>query len=125
MFKRLIALILTVAFTVQCFSQSLTVIDFYLNQKYISKVLCENRAKPSTCCQGKCFLKKQMKQGESNNQQSTGARLENKTETFNIHEASTIQIVQFTSIDPNFTLAIHREVYSGFPNSVFHPPCGF
>ena len=124
MVRRLIASILMVAFTAQCFSQSLLVVNFYLNQKYISKNLCENRLKSSSCCHGKCFLRKQLNQQEQKNQESTGSKLENKTEAFNLRQISVLEIAQFHASPENFGVVISRKVYGGFPNSVFHPPCG-
>ena len=34
--------------------------EFNLNKSYIASVLCENRDKPMTHCDGKCFLKKEL-----------------------------------------------------------------
>lgn len=36
------------------------------NKIYISKVLCEDKNVPDSCCKGKCFLKKQVKKQEEN-----------------------------------------------------------
>ena len=38
----------------------LPVVDYVINYEYISKVLCENKAKPQLKCNGKCHLKKSM-----------------------------------------------------------------
>lgn len=36
-------------------------IQYQLNYGYISEKLCENKAKPKLQCNGKCYLKKQLK----------------------------------------------------------------
>jgi hypothetical protein len=54
-------------------SMPLVCIDFAINQNYIARTLCENKAKPAMHCNGKCFMKKQLdRTGE--NQDAPGAR---------------------------------------------------
>lgn len=36
------------------------VIEYAVNYEYISKVLCENKAKPAMQCNGKCYLIKEL-----------------------------------------------------------------
>jgi len=43
---------------------SLLVANYQIHKKQIAKTLCENRNKPSKGCQGKCYLKKQLKKAE-------------------------------------------------------------
>ncbi|THU39721.1 hypothetical protein FAM09_14595 [Niastella caeni] len=49
----------------QTFSKSLIVLNFRMNQKAIAANLCENRTKPRSCCQGKCYLGKQLNKDEN------------------------------------------------------------
>jgi hypothetical protein len=44
------------------------VVSFQLNQEYIAKTLCENKAKPQLQCEGKCHLKKQLQKAEQEEQ---------------------------------------------------------
>jgi hypothetical protein len=39
-------------------------VSFKINQDYIAKNLCENRAKPKMQCNGKCQLMKKLKQAD-------------------------------------------------------------
>ena len=39
-------------------------IDFKINQDFIAEVLCINREKPMTMCNGKSYLSKQLKKAE-------------------------------------------------------------
>jgi len=39
-------------------------VHYEWNKSYISKVLCEKKDVPGSCCKGKCFLKKQMDKQE-------------------------------------------------------------
>ena len=54
---------------------------YALNKNYIAKVLCENKAKPKLHCNGKCFLAKQLKQAEKN-EQKQNSPLKNQVEAF-------------------------------------------
>lgn len=40
---------------------AIPVLDYLLNYNYIVKELCENRDKPISTCNGKCYLEKQVK----------------------------------------------------------------
>jgi hypothetical protein len=42
------------------------VIDYIVNYEYISKVLCENKAKPMMHCNGKCHLMKELVKASEN-----------------------------------------------------------
>lgn len=43
---------------------SLLVANYQIQKQKIAKTLCENRNKSSKGCQGKCYLKKQLKKAE-------------------------------------------------------------
>ena len=45
----------------QCVAHLVVLGLFTLNREYIAKSLCENRNKPSKKCNGKCYLRKQLK----------------------------------------------------------------
>lgn len=49
--------LLTLMFSVSC-RELVHFAVFKLNQEYITKVFCINRAKPELKCDGKCYLKK-------------------------------------------------------------------
>ncbi len=54
---------------------------YALNKNYISTVLCENKAEPKLNCMGKCFLKKQLKEAEKN-EQKQNSPIKNQVEAF-------------------------------------------
>lgn len=94
---------------------------FYLNRAYISKNLCENRFDAMPTCAGKCYLAKELKQKEQ--QQEKFPDLKQKE--INL-------FCQDNSLEALFTIAVTTEVsfispdnqYSGsYHSSVFHPPC--
>ena len=46
----------------------LTYLKFKLNQEYIAKVLCVNKSKPQMKCNGHCYLMKQYKKAQTEEQ---------------------------------------------------------
>lgn len=64
---------------VQTFSKWCVILDYQVNKDFIAKTLCINRAKPMSCCQGKCHLNKSLAQDES--QQQTPGKSGQRDET--------------------------------------------
>ncbi|WP_315814727.1 hypothetical protein [Paraflavitalea speifideaquila] len=56
--KQWAAILLLVIVMAQTFSKCWLVVGFAINQRTIAATLCENRAKPNSTCQGKCYLRK-------------------------------------------------------------------
>ena len=101
------------------------VVDYIVNYEYISKVLCENKAKPMMHCNGKCHLMKELaKAAETENPKSSDKK-ENTSiqEVLFFKEINLFSIVSFgfqpkTKINPSYL-----NLYSYLDtNSVFHPP---
>jgi hypothetical protein len=55
------------------------VVNYELNKEYISKNLCENKAKPMMHCNGKCHLRKQL-QKEDKKENSPSNNIKEKFE---------------------------------------------
>ena len=94
--------------------------DFFLNKSYITKVLCINKAKPKMDCKGKCYLAKQLKEQEKQDQQAPVAKKFKIEVLFNLSEPLQINICkQGGKVEylPAYSLPL-----SSFPHSVFHPP---
>jgi len=58
------ALFLSIVILAQSVVGTLVVVHYQANKRYIAKTLCENRSKPNKKCEGKCYLKKQLKKAE-------------------------------------------------------------
>jgi len=58
--KYLTACLLLFSILLQTFSKAVICVDFYANQDYIAKTLCENRDKPMLHCCGRCQLRKRL-----------------------------------------------------------------
>lgn len=100
-------------------------IDYSLNKDYISKYLCEKKAIPGNCCQGKCYLDKQLQKNsipddsdrDSGNKNFQDKRLEDHFKTDGI---------LISSCEFYFLLESYYKSYSSDPFLVpaFVPPKG-
>jgi hypothetical protein len=59
--RQAVAILLLCSLSVHCAGRLGIVAGWWLNQDYIARVLCINRAKPQLKCNGKCHLRKQLK----------------------------------------------------------------
>jgi hypothetical protein len=102
------------------------VLDYIVNYDYISKVLCENKAKPELKCNGKCQLMKNLaKESEEekpiNSDKKNNLKQEVEVLFFQPVKSLVVEIIDFkktTSISNNYS-----NLYSHLNScSVFHPP---
>ncbi len=80
MLRQCTAILLLLAFAASTFSKAVIVVDFYANQDYITKNLCENRDKPTMHCCGRCQLRKRFNREEDHDKNKPESRSENKKE---------------------------------------------
>ena len=55
-----------------CFAEIrplLPYLDYFVNYEYISEVLCINKEKPMSTCNGKCYLSQQLKEAQQTEKQ--------------------------------------------------------
>ncbi|MHA4807233.1 hypothetical protein ACX0G9_03975 [Flavitalea flava] len=117
-----LTILLILLIGLQTFSKWCVILDYQVNREYIAKNLCINRAKPSCCCHGKCYLNKKMSTDET--QQQTpgkgGQKEESPLQLFTLQNnlpdksGQTIIVINRT----RYLASVSREV----PISVFHPP---
>ena len=82
MLRQCIAFILLLAFMASTFSKAVIVADFYANQDYIAKNLCENRGNPKMHCCGRCLLRKRLNKDANQEQNNPERRVDNKEVLF-------------------------------------------
>lgn len=66
--KKGFILILVLVMLLQSSIRSVYVAYYQINQEYIAAVLCINKTKPASSCNGKCYLSKKMKEQERQEQ---------------------------------------------------------
>ncbi|GJM28580.1 MAG: hypothetical protein DHS20C17_12150 [Cyclobacteriaceae bacterium] len=103
----------------------LAYIDYELRRDYISEVLCINREKPKTNCEGKCYLKKKLNQaGHQQNHQSTVLQERLQLSFFN----ETIRRHLFARMPNRIELNYFVPAVEGAPLSyvpdIYQPPQG-
>jgi hypothetical protein len=117
------ASILLIALLAQHFSHYLVVLQYDLNKDYIARNLCENRDKPKSCCQGKCFLKKQLAKhaNEENAPNNNTKKDRNEIQLFTQKNSFRNSMNEPA---PESKYFIHTPYFklNKFYSTVFHPP---
>ena len=117
----LFAFFLLLSFSVQLSAKSIIFFHFSINQKELAQTVCENKDKPKSCCEAKCYLDKEIKKEEKRENELPG-NIKDKTEkselisspfTFSCFTNTLIQVVQSFYLEP-----IHFKI----PQLIFHPP---
>ncbi len=85
MFRPSIALFFLLTFLVQLFSSQCIRLEYLLNTASFAKN-CENKARPTLHCNGKCQMMKKLKEQEKREQQLPERKQEQKLELFSFVE---------------------------------------
>jgi hypothetical protein len=122
MIKKIITLLLLVAFATHTFSRVMIVVGFYANQEQIAATLCENKDKPVLKCAGKCQLSKKLKSEQKADQQNPERKMENKPEDLSSRSFySSLSIAMNAGASNTQTPADSgKPVHRSF--AIFHPP---
>lgn len=121
MFKQFTAILLLFAISVQTFHKAIIVIEFYRNQEYIAKNLCENRFRPQLHCDGHCLLAKKLQQAEKKEQHNPDLKGENKQEV--VSSKSFYPVIATATIEPVTPhYAFNKGKPVDFAEDFFHPP---
>ena len=101
------------------------VIEYAVNYDYISKVLCENKAKPMMHCNGKCHLMKELaKASDAEKPISSDKKgTVQAAEILFFEEIKPFKINSISSFDKEKINKSYSNLYLYFnSSSVFHPP---
>lgn len=122
-FNQLISLLIILILLLPVATRVWIIVDFSVRQNYIAKVRCVNKAAPESTCNGKCYLKKQLKQtGEDRHNKATTILKENILSNF------LLPIVNLQ--DKQQHLTVHITSFRFYPpfkksffiNKLFRPP---
>ena len=112
-------------FVCQTFEKQLLTLDFYANQSFVSKNLCENRNKPQLHCNGKCQLQKKLNQAANNDKQNPERKVESSNEVLFCKNS-------FPQVAIPFLISIQKEYFTPDTKAIvdqsfefFHPPKPF
>src|SRR5438045_7684910 len=79
MLTQLTAFILLLAFIFQTFTKAFIIVEYYTNTPSFA-LNCENKAAPTMHCNGKCQMRKKLKQEDKKDEQNTERKPESKTD---------------------------------------------
>ncbi len=118
--KKASVILVLFAILLQTFSSVTIIVNYAVNKEYISKTLCENRAKPKMRCNGKCHLKKKLAQNtKKENSPLNSIKEKNQIQFYT--EAFSFDFLSCSTIKKNYPDYLIQETNS--PSfSVFHPP---
>ena len=71
--KKASAYILLLVISFLTFRDIITIVNFQIHKEYIAAFLCLNRDKPEVTCSGKCFLIKELKQNQQEENQGNSS----------------------------------------------------
>jgi hypothetical protein len=109
------------AFAVQSFQKAVIVLDYYANTASFAKN-CENKARPTLHCKGKCQMMKKLKEEEKKDQQNPERKTENKDQV--VSSKSYFVFLTLKSADGEKNISVFKESYTptGTTADIFHPP---
>jgi len=120
--KQYTACLLLLSVLTQTFSKAVICVDFYANQDYIARTLCENRDKPVLHCGGRCLLRKRLA-GQDTQDKNNPEKKDNETHYTLFYKAiatlglSGLPADLLRHISPPCDMRIIRR-----SSDVFHPP---
>ncbi|MFY0481214.1 hypothetical protein ACI6PS_01305 [Flavobacterium sp. PLA-1-15] len=120
--KKIVLHIMLLTFVFQSTCNFWILISFYANREYIAENICINRFDQMPVCKGQCFLNKQLKETQKQEQKLPdlkGKEIQLFINTLEVAYNEPVFFFQETSrpdILPDFTLI------KQLPSSIFHPP---
>ncbi len=121
-YKQCIGCLLLVSVLLQTFSQAVICVDFYANQDYIAKTLCENRDKPMLHCCGRCQLRKRLHGEAEKDKDSPVRKADGLTATLFREDSAPLSITPPEKILASRALQFSDRAIIDQPSFCFHPP---
>ena len=122
--KKILVILLTLLVFIQPLSKVWIFVSFKINQDYIAKNLCENRAKPILKCNGKCQLMKKLKQADKDEEKQTPQTIKEKLEVLYCHNQANFNVSQKLDfeIKKQSFFGYKFQNYSSYQSIIFRPP---
>jgi hypothetical protein len=101
------------------------VIEYLVNYEYISKVLCENKAKPIMHCNGKCHLMKELAKAAENEKPASSDKkgYSPVLEVLFFQEIKTFSVASVSFLDKENNSNTYSNLYSNSHlEFLFRPP---
>lgn len=120
---RLISILLILSLSFQSLVKLGIFTWYQLNKEYVANNLCENRNKPQLKCNGKCYLKKQLKKADVNSDSNKSTTNNERIGLLECVLPDSFVIPRLFLFSNVQCLAVYSERYIySFESYVFHPP---
>ena len=98
-------------------------IEYAVNKDYIANHLCINRFDPLNCCEGKCYLEKQIKNSIDIND-SKDNNTNKKVQNVDVNEFLITYVTNSNIFEANITYSINQKTQfsSRYVSAIFIPP---
>jgi hypothetical protein len=98
-------------------------IEYAIFKPYIAKNLCVNKDKPKSCCEGKCFREKQLKQVNSTRETETtnSTKVPQTKETKEFLQTRTL-LPSVTELSFNLPIQPETVIETRHVSAIFVPP---
>ena len=121
---RIYALSLLFILVFYIFRPILPYIEYAINKDFIVKNLCINRYKPHSCCEGKCYLEKQLKKSSDSNNDPKDNNTNKKVQNEDVKEFlnSHISIPKVFGSRINYQVNPKTPITTRYLSAIFIPP---
>lgn len=109
-------------YALSLFKSAFPVIDYIINYDYIATVLCINKEKVESNCNGKCQVAKEIEKNESSENEHTSLnKFELELYTSNL---TNIEVISSNNLTQSKSKIIFNPYfyYQEYISSIFHPP---
>ena len=120
--QRIIAAFLFLTWLCQVGDRYVVMLEFYLNQSYIAKNLCENRARPQLNCNGNCVLSKKLAEEQKKQQEVPAKKTESKEIIYLSGKTDNTLSNAYSLLDNTFIFPISIGYPIDQSAAIFHPP---
>ncbi|MEO6883508.1 MAG: hypothetical protein ABI199_05745 [Bacteroidia bacterium] len=122
--KKIIAINLLLIYALALIKPFVPVVDYLMHEKYIAANLCENKSNTKMCCNGKCYMAKQLKKAASENKKN------NSPTTINSDNLETLFCLKKNNLTAYFLPKFSSKIISIYTEKksakaileIFHPP---
>lgn len=102
--------------------QSIPVFNYIANYEYISQELCENLDKPELECNGKCYLIKQTRALQEDQEEKEAVIAEVLNLQYTTSEAFSYELLNFIGVERDNTFSYSEKEYSVLSEQITPPP---
>ncbi|WP_242928822.1 hypothetical protein [Pontibacter vulgaris] len=120
--KRLIWILLAIGTIAQPLSKTGTYLLFQANRAYIASQLCEQRHFPLSDCQGKCYLKKQLKKAAEREQKTPATQKRTSPDLVCLEETFRLRRPYLQPVPKQLEAPYTIKKYLTPASYFFHPP---